>query len=290
MTATVQQFGPKVSIQIKASESAFSPYERVKLHTDGTATHCGAGDVGIGSVSGEYSSTRSDSSNVSVVLDIEVGTQLGIAAGAITAGAYVYGAASGKLSATPVGSPVGIMSPLSSASGSGSRIEFFPITKLVDSFTQVAASSALTASSTETSLGSFSIPANRLRAGTRIKVRAMVKATATNSTDTLTVKLYFNGITGTAVASTGALDATNNDLALIDMELVIRTVGASGTVVAAGMATIGPAASATLKPVILDSSTIDTTIAQVIAVSGQWSTTSGGNSCRLDVMSVEVVG
>jgi hypothetical protein len=158
-----------------------------------------------------------------------------------------------------------------------------------DVYATVAAGTALTASQTETALDSFTIPAGRLAAGSVIRIRSQVIATATNSTDTLTVKLYYGGLAGTSIISTGALDVANSDVAYIDCSLIVRTQGASGTVIGAGLQTIGPPASATAKPFTLASSTIDTTAAQAITVSGTWSTTSASNSCRSDVLIVEVI-
>jgi len=78
----------------------------------------------------------------------------------------------------------------------------------------VAAGTAHAASTTETLVGSYSIPADTLKAGTVIKVRFQGIATATASTDTLTVKLYIGGLTGTAILTGTATNATNDDISL----------------------------------------------------------------------------
>ncbi len=154
-------------------------------------------------------------------------------------------------------------------------------------FANTAASSALTASSTETtfSTGTVTLPANNLGAGSVIRFRAQVIATATNSTDTLTVKVK---IGSTVIATTGAVDVANNDIAYIEGCLIVRTAGASGTAVATGVVGLGAEGTVTAKPFKLASTTLDTTAAQAVTVSGQWSTTSGSNSCRLDVFTVEL--
>ena len=152
----------------------------------------------------------------------------------------------------------------------------------------VAASTALTASSTETNFDNsvLTIPANTLRVGDVIRVRAQGIATATNSTDTLTGKIK---IGSTTVVSTGAVDVANNDIFYLEADIVIRTIGASGTLVAAGAAAIGVEGTVTSKPAKLASTTVDTTAAQTLAVSGQWSTTSASNSCRLDVCDWQIL-
>jgi hypothetical protein len=155
----------------------------------------------------------------------------------------------------------------------------------------VAAGTALTASSTETLLGSYSIPANTLKAGTVVKVRFQGIATATNSTDTLAVKLYIGGLSGTALLTGTATDVANNNIFAGEALIQVRTAGASGTFVAVGTHTDVPAASGTATHGICEitaSTTVDTTAAQVIGVSGTWSTTSGSNSCRLDILVVEI--
>lgn len=127
--ARTTQRGPIVCYPIQTSYStAFTPGQRVKLDSAGTLVHCGAGDRGIGSVSDNYNATRSDTSAsnapVPVIVDRMVGTNWGIASAAITAGALVYGAASGKLSSTASGPVVG--RALQAASGNGSEFEFAP--------------------------------------------------------------------------------------------------------------------------------------------------------------------
>lgn len=152
----------------------------------------------------------------------------------------------------------------------------------------VAASTALTASSTETNFDNsiVTIPANTLRAGDVIRVRVQGICTATNSTDTFTGKIKLGS---TAVISTGAVDVANNDIFYLEADIVIRTVGASGTAVAAGATALGAEGTVTSKPGKLASTTVDTTAAVTFAVSGQWSTTNAGNSCRLDVCDWQIL-
>lgn len=156
---------------------------------------------------------------------------------------------------------------------------------------QTAAGTALTNSTTETALGSATIPANALKPGDRIKIRFQGICTATNSTDTLAVKLYIGGLTGTALISMTATDVADNNVFTGEYELTVRTVGASGTIVGVGTYKSVPAAEGTMtiKDDILASTAIDTTVAQVVAVSGTWSVASASDSCRLDILNVEVI-
>lgn len=151
-----------------------------------------------------------------------------------------------------------------------------------------AASSAVTNTATETSFDNsiLTIPANTLNLGDVIRVRAQGIATATNSTDTLNVRLRLGT---TAFIATGAVDVANNDIFTIDADVVIRTIGASGTAVASGYTAIGAAGTATARPQFAASTTIDTTAAISANISAVWSVQNVGNSCRLDVCNWQIL-
>lgn len=156
-------------------------------------------------------------------------------------------------------------------------------------FRSVAASTAVSNTTTETLFDQYyTLPANALRAGDVMVIRAQAIATATNSTDTLTLKLYIGGLAGTAIANTGAVDVANNDVGEIVATLVFRTVGASGTFVATGYTSLGVGGTVTAKAFLLASTAIDTTASKVIGVGATWSVANPGNSCRLDILEVEL--
>lgn len=119
-----------------------------------------------------------------------------------------------------------------------------------------------------------------------IRVRAQAIATATNSTDTLDLQLRLNT---TDILATGAVDVANNDIGYIDADIVIRTIGAGGTMVAAGVVALGVEGTVTAKPKKLASTAIDTTAAISVNVSATWSVANTGNSVRLDVLDVQVI-
>ena len=151
---------------------------------------------------------------------------------------------------------------------------------------QVAASTAVTATTAATVFDKTAVlPASYLQAGDVIKVRAQVVATATNSTDTLTLALL---IGATAIVTTAAVDVANGDVGFFDFDITIRTIGASGTLVATGASALGVPGTVTAKPAFLASTAVDTTAAQTIGVQATWSTTNAGNSCRLDVLNVQL--
>lgn len=136
----------------------------------------------------------------------------------------------------------------------------------------------------------YNIPANTLKAGTVIKVRFQGIATSTNSTDTLLIKLYIGGITGTAILTGTATNVANDDIFAGEATIIIRTAGASGTLIAHATGNIVPAATrvATSVHQITASTTIDTTAAQEISVGADWSVAHADNDAFLDMMVVEI--
>lgn len=158
-------------------------------------------------------------------------------------------------------------------------------------YANTAASSAHT-NTTDAALfdKTYSIPANTLVAGSVVKIRFQGIATATNSSDTLTIKLMIGGVSGTALLTGTATDVADNNIFCGEFTLVVRTSGASGTCVGVGSHSDVPAASGTAVPVyeILASTTIDTTAAQQIGVWADWSVANAGNSARLDILTVEI--
>jgi len=158
-------------------------------------------------------------------------------------------------------------------------------------YTNEAASTAITNTVTQTRFDTYySIPANSLRPGQLIKVRYQGIATSTNSTDTLAVTLYLGGTSGTALLTHAATDVANNNVFSGEYELIVRTVGASGTIVGCGTKKNVAAAegTATYADDILASTTIDTTAAQELAAYATWSVASASNSVRMDFFRVEI--
>lgn len=153
-------------------------------------------------------------------------------------------------------------------------------------YAQTAASSAHTNSTDETTLATVTLGGAKFRKGDVIKVRAQGIATATNSTDTLTVKLYL----GTEViCSTGAVDVADNDIWFIDADIVIRTIGASGSIVACGVVGLGVEGTVTAKPFKLAAATEDISGDVACKVTADWSVASASNSCRNDIFNVQLV-
>lgn len=178
---------------------------------------------------------------------------------------------------------------VSACSGNGSSVYVYHGVERPSGliYVAVAASAAISDTTSETDFDkTVTIPANTLKAGDVIRVRAQAIPTSTNSTDTLTLKLKFGS---TVIVATAAVDVANNDIGYIDFEVTIRTIGASGTMVGAGVQALGVPGTVTAKPALLASTTIDTTAAIVVKVSATWSNASASNSVRLDVLNVELL-
>lgn len=208
---------------------------------------------------------------------------------AITAGQTCFAGDDGKVLDVGPGLEQGLCVNGTSASGDVAQVvpgcSPFP-NGLV--YVNTAASAAVTNTTTATDFDkTHSIPANSLKAGDIVRVKFQGIATATNSTDTLAIDLKVGSVT---LLSLAAVDVANSDVFQGEMDMVVRTVGDSGTVVGHGQAAvIGAAATATDRPRILASTTLDTTAANTVKVTATWSVANAGNSCRLDVLSVEIL-
>lgn len=159
-------------------------------------------------------------------------------------------------------------------------------------YSATAASSAVTNTNVETLFSNqYTLPANILKTGSVIHVRYQGIATSTNLTDTLRARLFIGGLTGTVLQTCGPTDVANNDIFAGEVYLTIRTVGATGTFIGWGNQTniLAASGSATMVTSIVASTTIDTTVSQLIGVGATWSVASASNSCRLDYLTIEML-
>ena len=154
------------------------------------------------------------------------------------------------------------------------------------------ASTAITNTASETAFSlSYTFTANTLKAGDVIRIRGQGIATATNSTDTLTIKVK---VGSTAIYTSAAVDVADNDIFVFDAEAIIRTIGTAGTFVGYGagyIGTPGVAAGAADIPGAgsVGSTAINTTTTVAITVTATWSAASASDSCRLDNLSIELL-
>lgn len=149
-------------------------------------------------------------------------------------------------------------------------------------YINVAASSVLTNSTTETTLLSYTIPANTLRAGSRIEIDFAGITPATNSTDTFLPKLKFGS---TDVLGLTAKDAANNDTFCGKITAAVRS---TTSLFPMGFVQHGVVGTTHPKPISHAAVTIDATAAIVLALTGTWSVADPGNTARADVLRVRI--
>ena len=151
-------------------------------------------------------------------------------------------------------------------------------------YTLLAAGTALTNSTTETVLGSYEIPANGLQAGKVYTMSGAIVATATNSTDTLRIRVRVGPttLTGTVVADSGAVDVANGDVVAWSLTATVRNTGSASVVIVSGFCTAPGAEGTATARVAFESLSLDSAAAQKIEATGVWSVANAGNSCRCD--------
>lgn len=153
-------------------------------------------------------------------------------------------------------------------------------------FLSLAASGAVAAQA-ETIFGTnqYTILANSLKPGQRIKVRG--QGTVTTANGTLQVRMRYGGVAGVLMLDTGAsITPSNGDLFHFDGEFVVTDVGATGHVYGTFMWGIGTSATGTTRFGKTASIAIDTTADKVLNVTQQNGT--GAGSVTLDYLSVVV--
>jgi len=151
-------------------------------------------------------------------------------------------------------------------------------------FSQTQASSAVTNTTTETYFDQgYTFPADSLKVGTVIKMRFQGIATATNGADTLLIKYY---IGPDMFFATAAVDVDDNDIWVADIEMTVRTIGATGTFVASASYQDPDAAGTAPKWTNTASTVFDSTGTLLVRSSATWSAASTLDSCRQDQLNV----
>lgn len=169
-------------------------------------------------------------------------------------------------------------------------------TRIIGGTVSVAVAAGTAKANTDTNeavLGSYTVPANTFKAGTRVRVQAMVRSPTTTGTDTLTVRLRLGTTTliGTLALQSTAPDQVNDDCSVMDFTFVSRAVpGAAAAIVGHGFLTPPDAAGTAAVGGFLIPTNFATNGALLIEVTGQWSATTATCSCQLESMIVEITG
>ncbi len=133
---------------------------------------------------------------------------------------------------------------------------------------------------------SYTIPANTLRVGDVIRVKAQVTVVDNNSTDTLTLLLNLGS---NLVVTTAAVDVADGDVGYIEADIVIRAIGATGGFQATGVQGLGVPGTVTAKPFLKNDATVDTTAALKVAINADWSVAHADNEASLSLLTVELL-
>lgn len=170
---------------------------------------------------------------------------------------------------------------------------------LLNSPQPTAAGTALANSTTLTDISvapQFTLPANFLQAGSAIQFTAF-GVFSTTATPTLLLGVYYGGVAGTALATTGAIttgSGVTNVPWRLKLTTTVRTTGSSGTAMSQGVFGMGTSVSAwnflPLPNTALATVTIDTTAAKTLTVGAQWSAASASNTITLHGFYVESLG
>lgn len=155
-------------------------------------------------------------------------------------------------------------------------------------FTQTAtgtvANSTVEGSVSSSGIGSLSLPVNFFVAGKTIRIsgRGFHSSTAT---PTLNLKIKFGS---TVINTTGTHSMHNTTNAYFEFDTIItcRTTGASGTVFAQGKMFDG---TDNISMGNIATTTVNTTIAQAITVTSQWSVGSSANTISMTNLTVEIL-
>jgi hypothetical protein len=131
----------------------------------------------------------------------------------------------------------------------------------------------------------YSVPANLLKVGSRIRVRGQLVGTTRTASDTCALALVSGATTLFTLASAFA-HATTNFL-YFDVELVVQAIGASGSVVGAGFVN-GGTAGATTTGLNLAATTLATNAALPITLQGTFSASNTTDQITVNIFDVDV--
>jgi len=153
--------------------------------------------------------------------------------------------------------------------GDGTVMKLSFSTAVLNAMTAASAVVSGTTTGNFTGTGSnYTIPAGTLKAGDVIDFIAFGNTPVTLGADTLNANLTLNGV---AIATTGAVDVANGDTFRLAGQLVVQSIGASGTIVLAGTSAIGVPGTVTEKAISNTTITANTTADLTLRVTGVWS-------------------
>jgi hypothetical protein len=152
-------------------------------------------------------------------------------------------------------------------------------------YAATAAGTTLTDSTVETSLGSYTFPANFFQLGKVIKFRATVATPSSNSTDTLVIKAKIGSAT---LYTSAAVDQANGDVQVVEGTLTCRGNPGASVVLAGGGFAMPPDASGTAATGwAAVTAGQNTAGALALDITGTWSVAHASNQCALQSLVIE---
>ena len=205
-------------------------------------------------------------------------------AAAVTAGQRLaVSGAAGKVSETGRGPSIAVA--LEDGSGDGAIITVALLRGAGASYVNLATSAEVENTTDETAFDqSVSLPADTLKKGDKLKIRARANVVDNNASDTLNLKLKLGAV---EIAATGAVNVADADVGYFDAEVIIREDGAAGVLEAAGVTALGVIGTVTAKPFAKAPTAIDTTGALAVTVTATWNAAHADNEVELQHLSVE---
>lgn len=135
----------------------------------------------------------------------------------------------------------------------------------------------------------YVIPANTLKAGTLMRIKAVVSVNDASNADTLTCQLLLGATS--LIASTAVDPTSTSDHHVLSFDVIARAApGAAAAVVGQGTWTTNTGGTSASKTAILASTNLATNGALTLAVQAKWSANGASESARLEIFSVEVIG
>ena len=183
--------------------------------------------------------------------------------------------------------PIGVQTSVGTQMISAGDGSWTPVTGLRTDvlYVTVANSNMVSNVAVATSFGqTYTIPAASLVAGDVLHIVAQGTVPNTTTNTTLNVALKFGS---TVIGSTTAIDPANGDMWLIEADIVVRTAGASGTIVATGVEGLGTQATVTAKPFYLGSTSANTNANIVVDVTAAFNAAATTDNTQMNILTIE---
>lgn len=159
-------------------------------------------------------------------------------------------------------------------------------------FSDVAAADAVTAVASNNAFVSFAqsyaIPANTLKAGSLLRIRAQITVNNASGSDTLTCNIRVGGTS--LIASTAVDPGATTDHHILEFNFVARAApGATASCVGYGRWATNTGGTMATASAILAPTNFATNGALAVDVQAKWSSNTASTSARLEMLNIEII-